>query len=97
MTEKSWREIPIGGVVPEPGSSIKRETGAWRTLRPIRDMDKCVHCLLCWIYCPDGAIEVENGMIKDVDLSHCKGCGICAEECPKGAVEMVEEAKVAGK
>ena len=93
MTEKSWKEIPIGGVVLEPGSSAKYETGTWRSLRPIRDMEKCVNCLLCWIYCPDGAIEIEKGMVKSVDLKHCKGCGICAETCLRGAIEMIEETK----
>ena len=91
--EKGWKEIPIGGKVLKPGSSIEYETGAWRSVRPIRDPEKCVHCLLCWIYCPEGAIEIEKRMIKSVDLKYCKGCGICARDCLRGAIEMIEEAK----
>ena len=90
--EKSWKEIPIGGVILEPGSSVKYKTGSWRSFRPVVNHEKCVLCMLCWVYCPDGAVHVRNGEIE-VDLDYCKGCGICAEECPKKAVEMVEESK----
>lgn len=94
LREKNWREIPIGARVLEPGSSIANETGAWRSVRPVRDPEKCVvRCLLCWIYCPDGAVETGEGMMKSIDLKYCKGCGICARECPRGAIEMIEETK----
>lgn len=93
MGEKGWREIPIGGVVPEPGSTMEYETGAWRISRPIIDLKKCVNCMICWIHCPDGSIRVEEGKVVDIDLKHCKGCGICARECPSRAIEMVEERK----
>ena len=90
---KTWREIPIGGLILEAGNSILYETGSWRTFKPIRDEKKCNHCLLCWIFCPDGAILVENKKIKGIDYVHCKGCGICAKECPKDAITMVKEEK----
>jgi pyruvate ferredoxin oxidoreductase delta subunit len=46
--------------------------------------------MICWVFCPDGAIQIENGKVVGIDLDHCKGCGICAEECPRKAVSMVE-------
>ena len=93
MADKGWTEIPIGGLVDEPGSSVDYETGGWRSTRPILDLEKCSHCMFCWVFCPDGAIRVEDGKVTGVDLAHCKGCGICARECPREAITMVEETK----
>jgi len=91
--EKGWKEISMGGMVFDAGSSVEYETGAWRASRPIIDLDSCTHCMFCWIFCPDGAIQVENSKVVGIDLKHCKGCGICAEECPKKVITMVDESK----
>jgi pyruvate ferredoxin oxidoreductase delta subunit len=88
---KGWRDMPIGGLILEAGNSETYETGSWRTFRPVRDAEKCVHCLFCWMFCPDMCILVEGGKVKGVNLTFCKGCGICAAECPKDAIEMVKE------
>ena len=93
MKEKGWKDIPIGGLILEPGNAINYKTGSWRTFKPIRDEEKCTHCLLCWIYCPDSSIIVEEGRIKGIDYEHCKGCGICSTQCPVNAIKMVEEVK----
>jgi pyruvate ferredoxin oxidoreductase delta subunit len=92
--KKGWKEIPEGLVL-EAGSSLNFETGDWRSDKPIWDEKKCTHCLICWIYCPDSAIIVENGKVKGIDMKYCKGCGICAEECPPKikAITMVREEK----
>jgi len=66
------------------------KTGSWRILRPVIDHDKCVSCLLCWIFCPDGVIEKYGKKIQ-INLDYCKGCGICAKECSKNAISMIEE------
>lgn len=92
MALKGWREIPIGGLIIDAGNSEKYETGSWRSSRPIRDMQKCNNCQVCWVYCPDGTVIVEDGRVVSIDLAHCKGCGICAHECPQKAITMVEEA-----
>ena len=85
-----WKNIPIAGILLEPGSARKYQTGDWRAFRPIIDQDKCINCLLCWIYCPDAAVtRLEKSV--DVDYDYCKGCGICANECPAKAITMVEE------
>ncbi len=91
MKKKGWKEIPKGGLILEAGSSAKYKTGDWRSERPIRDDEKCIHCLLCWIYCPDNAIKVEDGKIKEIDYDYCKGCGVCARECPVDCIEMKPE------
>ncbi|MEA3485168.1 MAG: 4Fe-4S binding protein [Candidatus Aerophobetes bacterium] len=95
MKEKGWKQIPIGGLILEAGNAEKYETGSWRAFRPIRDEEKCTNCLICWIYCPDSSIIVEEGKIKGIDYTHCKGCGICAAQCPRKAIKMVEEGREA--
>lgn len=93
MSEESkpgWKSIPIAGILIEPGSAMKYKTGDWRAYRPIIDKEKCIDCLLCWIYCPDAAIKREEEKVSVV-YEYCKGCGICANECPVKAIEMVEE------
>ena len=67
------------------------KTGTWRSLRPVVDKDKCISCLLCWKFCPDVAIKMDEDEFPQFDLDHCKGCGICAKECPKDAITMVME------
>lgn len=94
MSLKTWKEIPIGGLITEAGNSQDYETGSWRAHRPLIDMDKCSHCMICWVYCPDSSIMVKDGKLAGVDYTHCKGCGICAHECPRKAITMVEEASV---
>ena len=92
MDLSSWRAIPIGGTITKAGNSVQYETGDWRALRPVVDMEKCTHCMICWIFCPDSAILVEDMRFAGFALTHCKGCGICAVECPPKAIEMVDEA-----
>jgi pyruvate ferredoxin oxidoreductase delta subunit len=75
-------ELPLGGVWAEPGSSVMRKTGDWKTERPIHSKEKCVNCLTCWAYCPDSCILVKDNKIEGYDYDHCKGCGICAAVCP---------------
>ena len=94
-----WRDLPRGGLILEPGSAQRYKTGDWRTLRPVRDAEKCRQCMLCWVYCPDSAVIVEDGKVVGVDLDHCKGCGICARECPPkaAAITMVAESELRDK
>jgi len=89
--ELTWKDVEIGSIVTEPGNASQYQTGGWRTERPIIDLDKCNKCGLCYLFCPDAAIEQNNDGYFKVDLFYCKGCGICATECPKQAITMVEE------
>ncbi|NVM37412.1 MAG: 4Fe-4S binding protein [Candidatus Lokiarchaeota archaeon] len=85
---KGWKEIPEGGLILNPGNSINYKTGSWRSRKPIRDEEKCIHCLVCWAYCPDGSIIIEDEKVIEINYDFCKGCGICANECPKEAIIM---------
>lgn len=88
-TSVTWREIDLGGSV-AGGTSEKYKTGNWRVEKPVIDYEKCIRCLICWLYCPEPAILRTGDEVK-IDYDYCKGCGICAEECPKKAITMVPE------
>ncbi len=77
-----WKNMPVGGIIPDAGNSDTYNTGSWRTFKPTWDAEKCIHCCTCWILCPDSAILAADGKITGINYKHCKGCGICAEECP---------------
>jgi len=82
------------GTVALGGTMADLYTGSWRTYMPITDLEKCTHCMICWIMCPDGAVVVKDGKKLGTDLQYCKGCGICATECPADAIEMRLESDV---
>jgi NADPH-dependent glutamate synthase beta subunit-like oxidoreductase len=50
----------------------------------------CTFCDNCLFYCPDMAINRENGGYS-VNDDYCKGCGLCVRECPTGAIVMRQE------
>ncbi len=89
--KESWEELPIGGKIIKPGNSKEYKTGNWRTFRPVTDFNKCIHCMKCWVVCPDNAIKVKDGKKTGTDLDFCKGCGLCAEVCPVKCIEMKRE------
>jgi len=97
MKPKGWKDLPPGSVVLEAGSAVRFKTGSWRAYKPVWKEENCIHCLLCWAYCPDMSVKVKDGKRAEFDYDYCKGCGICALECPgkKGnkAIEMEEEGK----
>ena len=74
-------------------TTLVNMTGGWRTIKPIIDAEKCTICLICWKFCPDAAIIIDEELkeIPKIDYDHCKGCAICENECPKKAIEMVDE------
>jgi len=87
--------IPInkGAVVLEPGSTMKYETGEWRTYIPIIDQAKCIKCGKCWSVCPDAAIfKAEDGTFR-INYTYCKGCLLCEGECPVKAISHKVEEK----
>ena len=89
--ELTWKDIEIGSIVTEPGSASKYKTGDWRSQRPVFDLEQCIKCGICYIFCPEGCISQNAEGNFEADLYYCKGCGICAIECPKDVITMVEE------
>ncbi len=79
-------------VVPtaKPGSMVEAPAGiAWREQHPIIG-NKCNGCLECTLFCPEGALSVQEGR-PAVKQEWCNGCGTCAVECRQEAIVMVRE------
>lgn len=55
----------------EAGYLVTKNAG-WRNVRPVIDNTKCVGCLQCYLYCPDGVIFQDDNKV-DVDYNFCKG------------------------
>ncbi|MFO7840226.1 MAG: FAD-dependent oxidoreductase [Desulfosalsimonadaceae bacterium] len=54
----------------------------------------CSSCGLCWFFCPDVAISLdqnEQAAGPVFDLEHCKGCGLCAAVCSRGVIQLEED------
>ena len=93
---KTAKQIPIGGKIIEAGNSKEFKTGSWKAKMPVRDKDKCIHCMRCAVFCPDMAIKTKKVKVDgkekievcDANMDYCKGCGICEVECPVKAIKM---------
>ncbi len=89
LTKKRGRQ-PIMPRTPlsTPSKNHVDDIGKWRIYQPIIDKEKCTKCILCWLYCPEGAIKISSDYMPEIDLLNCKGCGICAKECPMKIIVM---------
>lgn len=73
-----------------PAGNTPISVGTYSNIKPVIDTERCSVCLLCWLYCPDGAISIQdNGKKLAVDFALCKSCGICVNECPIKAIELL--------
>ena len=90
-SELTWKDLEIGCIVTEPGSSREYRTGDWRSQKPTYNFTRCIKCGLCQIYCPEGCIRQNADGYFQANLVWCKGCGICHRECPTGVISMVDE------
>jgi pyruvate ferredoxin oxidoreductase delta subunit len=90
-SELTWKDLEIGCIVTEPGSSREYRTGDWRSQKPTYNFTRCIKCGLCQIYCPEGCIRQNADGYFEANLFWCKGCGICHRECPTGVISMVDE------
>lgn len=73
----------------EAGYLVSANSG-WRSVRPVVCAEKCIGCMQCYFYCPDGVIAVQDGK-AEIDYDFCKGCGICSKICKLHAIEMEAE------
>ena len=89
--ELTWKDLEIGCIVTEPGSTREYRTGDWRSQRPTYDFGKCIKCGICQLYCPEGCIGQNAEGYFLANLFWCKGCGICSKECPTKVITMVNE------
>ena len=85
------KKYPVVTSISYPKTGAMGKTGSWRVFKPILDKNKCVKCLRCWIFCPEGSIKREPDGSVSIDYEYCKGCGICAKECVTGCIRMVPE------
>jgi pyruvate ferredoxin oxidoreductase gamma subunit len=77
-----------------PGNTWARRVGDWSNFKPVIDLDKCTKCMICFVYCPDSAITIDNeSRYPIVDYGACKGCNICFTECPTKAIAMERRRK----
>jgi pyruvate ferredoxin oxidoreductase gamma subunit len=97
-TPPDWIDLPFedarlsAPVIHAGLTSVEVRTGLWRTLRPVIDYDRCSHCWwVCSSFCPDGAINVTEEGLPEIDYDHCKGCMVCVAQCPPHAIEAIPE------
>jgi pyruvate ferredoxin oxidoreductase delta subunit len=84
------KDIPLNAMSVD--SMLFNKTGAWRNMRPVIDYEECIKCMICWKFCPDIAIHIEDEK-PVIDYDYCKGCGVCVVECPKNCISLVEEGR----
>ena len=91
---------PPGGIIPEPGNMAWNDLTASRTgLLPVLNREKCIHCGVCDLVCPDYCLAWGDGEVggkferelMGVDYRYCKGCQRCVESCPTGALTTEQE------
>jgi pyruvate ferredoxin oxidoreductase gamma subunit len=99
-----YETAPIGGVIPAVGTTVWNDLSASRTgWVPVLDLDKCIHCGMCDMVCPDlclvwtfegNAPVPAAAHLVGVDYRYCKGCLRCVETCSTGA--LTREAETPG-
>ncbi|MDP6572405.1 MAG: 2-oxoacid:acceptor oxidoreductase family protein [Rhodospirillales bacterium] len=99
-----YQTAPPGGIILNTGSTAWNDLTTSRTgWLPVLDIEKCIHCGMCDMACPDlclvwtaeGNQPVPTAVkLSGIDYRYCKGCMRCIETCPTGA--MTREAETPG-
>ena len=55
---------------------------SWRVAKPVFNIDICIDCQNCWVWCPDSSIISRDKQMLGIDYDHCKGCEVCVQVCP---------------
>jgi len=63
-------------------NSYTATVASWRVEKPVFNIDVCIDCQNCWVWCPDTSILSRDKQMLGIDYDHCKGCGVCVEVCP---------------
>ena len=63
-------------------NSYTATVASWRVVKPVFNIDVCIDCQNCWVWCPDSSILSRDKQMLGIDYDHCKGCEICVEVCP---------------
>ena len=58
--------------------------------------EKCTGCGVCIERCPDGALQLVNGLAI-LEQAACTQCQACIDACPEGAISAVEMPVVAAE
>ncbi|MBT6221566.1 MAG: 4Fe-4S binding protein [Rhodospirillaceae bacterium] len=95
---------PLGGIILNAGSTAWNDLSTSRTgWMPVLDGEKCIHCGMCDMVCPDlclvwttegNELVPVSARLNGVDYRYCKGCLRCIETCPTGA--MTREVETPG-
>jgi len=97
-----YENAPIGGVIVNPGNTIGRDVSGSRTGKiPVWNVEKCIHCGMCELACPDFCftfeLDTKDGkelmFNRGIDYQYCKGCLKCVSVCPKEALTVGVEAE----
>ena len=63
-------------------NSYTATVASWRVKKPVFNIDVCIDCQNCWVWCPDSSILSRDKQMLGIDYDHCKGCEVCVEVCP---------------
>jgi pyruvate ferredoxin oxidoreductase gamma subunit len=104
MQNIGYMNAPMGGAIINPGNTVERDVSGSRAgFVPLWHEEKCIHCAMCEIGCPDFCFTFElakddkgNEMMfnRGIDYKFCKGCLKCVAVCPKEALTGEKEADV---
>jgi len=99
-----YQTAPMGGIILNAGSTAWNDLSTSRTgWLPVLDDEKCVHCGMCDMVCPDlclvwtaegNELVPTAAKLTGIDYRYCKGCLRCIETCPTGA--MTREVETPG-
>ncbi len=70
-------------------NSYTASVASWRVEKPVFNIDVCIDCQNCWVWCPDSSIISRDKQMLGIDYDHCKGCAVCAEVCPTNPKSLI--------
>ena len=101
-SQPSWAcdERPFGGIVSHAGNTVWNDLAPARAgFVPVFNRERCIHCALCDLVCPDRCLVWQDGEpggrfareLTGIDYRYCKGCMRCVETCPASCMTKKTE------